>query len=542
MIRATLMALTLSAAPALAQDVALVIGNNDYDHARDLRGADDVADTAREFRDAGFRVFSGEDVDARAMRRLASDFAAAADGTGRIAIALAGHFAQSESGAWFLATDADTPDLIGAGATGLPLNVLLEIAARAPDRAVVLLGTEDRAITLGHGLTRGSESVKARPGVAVIRGEAGEIADFIEDDLLQPGRRIATALRGTALLLDGRLGDNRPFVPAASSDTAPPSPSPDERQAWASALAADTREAYEAFLRAHPDSLNAPYARNAIERLRSESDPLALARDTEAALALSRDQRREIQRNLSLLGHDPRGIDGIFGPATRTAIGGWQRANGYQPTTFLDRTQRERLSDQAARRAAELEAEAARRQAEADRADRAYWQETGARGDEQGLRNYLRRYPDGLYAEIAEERLAPYEERRREEAAAADRDAWERATERDSADAYRRYLDEQPEGRFRDRAQERIAALTDRQDDRAARTEQALGLNVITRRLVEERLNAMGFQPGAVDGTFDDRSRRAIRRFQSQRNVPATGYLDQQTIVQILALTILGDR
>lgn len=56
----------------------------------------------------------------------------------------------------------------------------------------------------------------------------------------------------------------------------------------------------------------------------------------EAALDLSRRDRRELQRRLALAEHDPQLVDGIFGPATRAAIAGWQMAAGLQPTGFFD--------------------------------------------------------------------------------------------------------------------------------------------------------------------------------------------------------------
>ena len=56
-----------------------------------------------------------------------------------------------------------------------------------------------------------------------------------------------------------------------------------------------------------------------------------------------------------------------------------------------------------------------------------------------------------------------------------------------------------------------------------------------TRRLIEDRLSKLGLRPGEVDGVFDDRTRRAIRRYQEARNVPVTGYLNQQTVVRIMA-------
>lgn len=68
---------------------------------------------------------------------------------------------------------------------------------------------------------------------------------------------------------------------------------------------------------------------------RAPMDPEAAAR-AEAALDLSRRDRRELQRRLALAEHDPRLVDGIFGPATRAAIAAWQAAAGLPPTGFLD--------------------------------------------------------------------------------------------------------------------------------------------------------------------------------------------------------------
>jgi peptidoglycan hydrolase-like protein with peptidoglycan-binding domain len=48
-------------------------------------------------------------------------------------------------------------------------------------------------------------------------------------------------------------------------------------------------------------------------------------------------------------------------------------------------------------------------------------------------------------------------------------------------------------------------------------------------------LKAQRFDPGRVDGRFDENSRKAIRRFQRSRNLPATGYVGQATMVALLA-------
>ena len=51
----------------------------------------------------------------------------------------------------------------------------------------------------------------------------------------------------------------------------------------------------------------------------------------------------------------------------------------------------------------------------------------------------------------------------------------------------------------------------------------------------ESRLESLGLRPGQVDGVLDDDSRRAIRRYQSARNLPETGYLSEAVVVQLLA-------
>ena len=68
--------------------------------------------------------------------------------------------------------------------------------------------------------------------------------------------------------------------------------------------------------------------------------------------------------------------------------------------------------------------------------------------------------------------------------------------------------------------------------------EAALNLNVLTARLVEAKLESLDLNPGAVDGQFDDDTRRAIRRYQDNRDLPVTGYLNEPTLVRLLADTI----
>ena len=56
----------------------------------------------------------------------------------------------------------------------------------------------------------------------------------------------------------------------------------------------------------------------------------------------------------------------------------------------------------------------------------------------------------------------------------------------------------------------------------------------VTRRLVENRLAALGLEPGNVEGEFDEDTRRALRRFQDARGLEPTGYVNQATLVRVL--------
>jgi hypothetical protein len=213
-------------------------------------------------------------------------------------------------------------------------------------------------------------------------------------------------------------------------------------------------------------------------------------------------------------------------------------------TGYLTREQIAELARQADIRAAELEREAEVRRLEQERQDRAYWAATGSVGDEAGLRAYLGRYPDGIFAELAQSRLKAIEDAKRAEAAQQDRAAWDRAVGSNTIVAYRLYLQEFPRGAFAEEAQARIDDLTAEAEQsetiaEAAAREEALQLNDQTRLLIERRLDALDLKPGEVDGTFDNRTRRAIRRYQQARDIGPTGYLDEVTVVRILADAIL---
>lgn len=538
------LSLPLLANAAFAQDRAVLIGNERYAAGASIDGASDLLTAEPALTAAGFTVTAGADLDAVALRRVFSDLLAEPEGDHRLILALSGHFARSADQTWFLAKDAASPDLAGVGAVGLSLATVLEIAATQPGGAVVLLGTEAKRLPLGAGLEPGIGRLPIPQGVTLIRGDASRVAQFAAEFLPVRGQSLAALLDAAPdLTADGLIAPLVPFRPAAM-DTAPdPVPGADpEAIFWESTSLQATQTAYQAYLQRYPNGRHAPEARAEIARILAE--PAQAARVAEAELNLSQDDRRAIQRALSLLGFDPKGIDGVFGAGSRRAIAGWQGRNGYDDTAYLTRDQIVKLTEQADLRAAELEREGAARKAELERADRAYWQETGAKGDEAGLRAYLRRFPDGLYADTATARLGALETAARDQAGAADAAAWDLASRDNTAASYQDYLLAFPDGVFAAEATARLADLqtmADQGDDLARwqAAEESLGLNTAARRLVEQRLDQLDMRPGELDGTFDAKTRRAIRRFQESRGLVPSGYLDQTTTVALLAGGIL---
>lgn len=526
----------LAIKPVHAGGLALVIGNDSYDHAAQLRGAEQVLDLTAALETAGFQVVSGRNLTTEEMRaQLAGTHAQLhRAGSERVIVVLAGHFAHSRAGAWFLGVDADEPGLALADGAGLRLDTIFEIASGAADGAQIWLAGADLSRgSYGDGLDGGLPPRLLVPqGVGVVRGPVPQVMQGVRA-ILRPGSVLSDVVDQTrGLSGEGTISPLVPFLPAGFAPLARA-----DRQAWADAQQIDTEDAYRAYLDRFPNGLNAQAARGALERLRNSPERI------EQALALTREERRAIQRDLTTMGFNTRGVDGIFGPGTRAAIRGWQSGHDLEETGFLTREQVMRLAGDAARRTAERDAEERARREALERADRAFWDATGAGADEAGLRSYLERYPQGIFAGLARDRLDQMETTQRQR---RDRAAWEQARRRDSVDAYESYLVAWPEGEFAADAIARIDTLdppdTDSPDTQAnagARAaESALGLTGPTRVLIEQRLARMGFDPGATDGAFDAQSRQAIARAQSHFDLSPTGYVTQDLITRMLSDTL----
>lgn len=133
-----------------------------------------------------------------------------------------------------------------------------------------------------------------------------------------------------------------------------------DRTAFAEAQRRNTVAGYEDYLNRFPDGLFKAEARAALTRLAAPGPapvapqpnpvmPLPAAPALlEADIGLTVAQRREIQQQLTRLGFDTRGADGVWGPNTRAAISRWQQANQVDVTGYLTRLQVGELARQEA--------------------------------------------------------------------------------------------------------------------------------------------------------------------------------------------------
>jgi peptidoglycan hydrolase-like protein with peptidoglycan-binding domain len=114
---------------------------------------------------------------------------------------------------------------------------------------------------------------------------------------------------------------------------------------------------------------------------------------------------------------------------------------------------------------------------------------------------------------------------------------WRFAEANDRPRDYRDYLERYPTGIWQPEAQARLSGLAGSPAPASAdpvAEETALALTRNDRLSIEQRLNYLGFSPGTQDGFFDANARRAIEGYQRSRDFRPTGYMDHPTIARLL--------
>ncbi len=170
------------------------------------------------------------------------------------------------------------------------------------------------------------------------------------------------SLTGELYLKPGETGGVQPTPPPASAANPPQPGGFDDRQLelamWQAADKSGQAGDYQEYLKKYPNGQFAGLARNRLEALKNKpagstntaaADPgrsvdqgqnRPAEEAAELQIGLTQSDRSGIQRRLTLIGFDTRGVDGAFGPGTRNAISRWQTANSFTPASgYLNATQ-----------------------------------------------------------------------------------------------------------------------------------------------------------------------------------------------------------
>jgi uncharacterized caspase-like protein len=280
------------------------------------------------------------------------------------------------------------------------VNIVILDACRDNPFAAVLARQKTRALVVERGLTRIDGDLArgtliafaSDPKSTALDGPTGAHSPFTEaflSHLFDSGVTIDTVMSrvrndvwektghhqlpwvNTSLIGEYELNPqptSDPVVESAKPSTSFAEPLADSRQAqenllWESAQHSNLGADYQAYLSAFPAGVFAQMAKNRIASMESArtsaptpapqtlamaepsslkddalKDSVATA-DTERALNLGTAGEKEVQQRLSALDIYAGPKTGTLDPATRSALGEWQKKSGFAPTSFLDSAQ-----------------------------------------------------------------------------------------------------------------------------------------------------------------------------------------------------------
>jgi len=521
------------ASTALAGSLALVVTNTSYPDLMVGSGpAQDHAFLVNAYRAQGFDVIEGRDLNAPSMRRAIDQFYSRAAGQDRLVVHFTGRAASLGNAGWLLPVNISAQSPVTVDYNAPSADMLMQLLAAEPGHSAFFFA--DTGGAADAPFVDGLENIAVPQGVLLVTGPEKLLNDFVAGYLLDSGFTVAQALQNAdpTLSVSGFVSSDVALASDAPIASAPiqTQPAPAnwinlvaEQTLWAVAEKSGKISDYQEYLRRFPSGI---FADAAAARLKVLTTPPApTPADIESALRLSRTAKRDIQSNLTVLGYDTHGIDGLFGRGSRNAVAAWQGDQLQQRTGYVTADQITALKAQADARRVALERE-----------DNRYWNATGLSGSKDDLQRYLDRYPAGLHATDAQSGLDQIQADERDR---ADTEEWTAAVGENTADSYRAYLDAFPEGIYARVAKRRLealdpGALLPAQKAQAIATENRLGLNGATRLLIENRLASLGFDTGLVDGNFDDQTRSAIEAFQTSKGMTATGYMDPATVRGLL--------
>ena len=367
----------LAAAGAEAKRLALVIGNAAYRDVPLANPVNDAQDMAARLVALDFEVVLRTDATRADMGTAIAEFLRRLEDGDEAVVFYAGHGVQVRGVNYLMPIDASPRDENDVELQAISLDTVLRgLGAVDPKVSLLMLDAcrnnpfERRWRGSSRGLARVEAasgtliSYAAKPGTTAADGRsrnspytAAWLAELekpgmsVEDILKRVHVAVRDETRGQQETwqegqIVGRLVLNVNVTVAAPSPSSQGGDGFDPRRIeltfWESAERQDTAAGYEAYLSQFPSGTFAPLARVRLNSLQADAAPAgrpapgpaeaAVAmvappvpapptpESVEQEIGLDRDGRRDVQRWLQALGHDPRGIDGMFGPGSRAAI------------------------------------------------------------------------------------------------------------------------------------------------------------------------------------------------------------------------------
>ena len=302
--------LCLFALPAHAKRIALVMGNNNYQHVAPLQKAgNDATAMAAELRAAGFEVMLHRDLNYRQMVKAMETLYNSITGGDEVVVFFAGHGVQIKNGSFLLPTDIEATSESEVEKTSYALNDLMENlgAAKAAFSLVLVdacrdnpLRSRGRNVGMGRGLnppdppkgqmvvysaSRGQQaldrlsdsdanpnSVFTREFVSRMRRPGLRVEEMVREvqDSVETLARSVSHEQRPALYNEAR-GNFYFFAPTAVAAPPAGSNAADEARRedrfWEDAKTAGNREGYEAYLDQYRSGRYASLARANIARL-----------------------------------------------------------------------------------------------------------------------------------------------------------------------------------------------------------------------------------------------------------------------------------
>jgi peptidoglycan hydrolase-like protein with peptidoglycan-binding domain len=288
-----------------------------------------------------------------------------------------------------------------------------------------------------------------------------------------------------------------------------------DRTAYISAQNTNTVAAYRNYLTKFPKGAYRVNAERALAKLGAPVEgSVESAAQVEAGLRITVSQKVAVQRELTRLGYNTYGADGVWGKNTRNAIATWQRDRGYTVSGYVTAAQLKLLAkgtvvtppveDPPAGNLSAAQVEADLRLTRTQRTT--IQKQLTALGYDTGV-------ADGLWGSKTRTAIA----------------AWQRAIKR-TATGYVTAAQVKLIG-------SQAGTVEPEPDDVSvpALEESLLDLTRSERVDMQVRLTRLGYDTARTDGTFGPGTRRAIAAWQGDEGLAVTGYLtaDQVRLIRV---------